>query len=82
MVGENFIRLSRHDEYLEKMLKDLSNLRDEWGKEYRSDNENFSWNRLNKITDRIEKLKRNIYTYVYNRNSIEYTRQFEKKYLW
>lgn len=85
MTGENyirFIRSKRKDEHLEKMLNDLNNLRTEWGEEYRSDNENFSWNRLNEITDKIEKLKFYIYAYVYNRNSIEYTREFERKYLW
>ena len=85
MTGENYIRFirgNRKDEHLEKMLEDLNNLRTEWGQEYRSDNENFSWDRLNATTDKIEKLKFYIYTYVYNRNSIEYTREFERKYLW
>jgi hypothetical protein len=86
MTGENFIRLNRHDEHLERMIKDLDTLRAEWGEEYRRQDEYgyyiFDSNKLDKIQERIEKLKFRIYMYVYNRNPIEYTREFEKKHLW
>lgn len=86
MVGENFIRLNRHDEHLEKMKNDLSNLRSKWSEEYHRQDEDgnyiFNANELYKIEEKIKKLKHCIYTYVYNRNSIEYTREFERKYLW
>lgn len=86
MTGENFIRLNRHDEHLEKMKNDLSNLRSKWSEEYHRQDEDGNYiydiNELYKIEEKIEKLKSCIYTYVYNRNSIEYTREFARKYLW
>lgn len=86
MVGENFIRHNRRDEHLEKMKNDLSNLRSEWGKEYHRQDENGNYicnlNKLEDINEKIETLKYYMYIYVYNRNSIEYTREFERKYLW
>lgn len=86
MTGENFIRLNRHDEHLEKMKNDLSNFRSKWSEEYHRQDEDgnyiYNANELYRIEEKIEKLKQCIYTYVYNRNSIEYTREFARKYLW
>ncbi len=89
MTGENyigFIRSDKRDKHLEKMKTDLYNLRTKWGKEYhRQDEEgNYICNfgKLEDISEKIEKLKRYIYIYVYNRNTLEYTREFERKYLW
>lgn len=79
MIGENFTRHNRHDEHLEKMKNDLENLRDEWGEEYYGQ---CDINKLNDIEEKIKKLKYYMYVYVANRNSIEYTREFERKYLW
>ena len=89
MTGENyirFIRSNRQDEYLEKMKNDLFALRNKWGEEYHKQDKEGNFicdiNILEEIGQKIEKLKDYIYTYVYNRNSIEYTRAFERKYLW
>lgn len=89
MTGENyirFIRSDRHDEHLEKMKNDLFDLRTKWGEEYHRQDEDgnhiCNLGVLEEIHEKIEKLKDCIYTYVYNRNSIEYTREFERKYLW
>ena len=90
MTGENYIRVIRsnsQDEHLEKMKNDLAALRDKWGEEYhRQDEEGnhiCSPIVLEDINEEIEKLKKCIYTYVYNRNSsIDYIREFEREYLW
>lgn len=90
MTGENyirFIRSDRKDNHLEKMLDDLQNLRTKWGEEYHRQDEEGNHicnpSKLEEIHKRIEKLKECIYTYVYNRNaSLEYVREFERKYLW
>ena len=88
MTGENFIRLNRHDTHLEEMLHGLSKLREQWSEEYHRQDEYgdyiFDTNLLYKIEEKIERLKNNIYTYVYNRNSgnYSYIRNFERKYLW
>lgn len=86
MTGENFIRHNRHDEHLEKMKKDLRNLRNKWGEEYHRQDEAGNlicdYCKLEEINNKIETLKFHIYTYVYNRNSLKYTREFTRKYLW
>lgn len=89
MTGENYIRFIRsdkRDEHLEKMKNDLSTLRAKWGEEYYRQDEDGNYicnvSILEGINKKIEKLKDYIYTYVYNRNSIDYTREFERKYLW
>lgn len=89
MTGENyirFIRSNKKDEHLEKMKDDLLNLRNKWSEEYHRQDDEGNYicdlNNLGKIHEKIEKLKHYIYTYVYNRNSVEYTREFERKYLW
>lgn len=89
MTGENYIRFIRsdkRDEHLEKMKNDLSALRAKWGEEYYRQDEDGNYicnvGILDEINKKIEKLKDYIYTYVYNRNSIDYTREFERKYLW
>lgn len=90
MTGENYRRFignNRHDEHLEKMKNDLFDLRTKWGEEYHRQDEEGNYicdiNILNKIDDKIEKLKDCIYTYVYNRtDSLEEIRAFERKYLW
>ena len=84
MTGENFIRLNRHDTHLEKMLQDLSSLREKWSVAYHDiDCDNY-FDVLYKIEDKIQTLKKCIYTYVYNRNSpnYDYIRDFERKHLW
>lgn len=89
MTGENyirFIRSNRKNEYLEKMKDDLLKLRTKWGEEYRRQDEEGNYicdlNKLEEINKKIEQLKHHLYIYVYNRNSIEYTREFERKFLW
>ena len=86
MTGENFKRLNRHDTHLEKMIADLETLREKWSDEYHKQDDDgnyiFDNNTLDEITEKIERLKNCLYTYVYNRNTIEYTREFAKKYLW
>jgi hypothetical protein len=86
MTGENFKRLNRHDAKLEKMISDLAALRARWSEEYhrQDDDGNYIFNSdtLDEITQKIERLKECLYTYVYNRNPFEYARDFEKKYLW
>jgi uncharacterized protein with von Willebrand factor type A (vWA) domain len=86
MTGENFKRLHRRDTTLEKMIADLDALREKWSEEYhkQDDDGNYIFNNefLNAITAKIERLKNCIYAYVYNRNTIEYTREFAKKHLW
>lgn len=86
MTGENFIILNRHDTHLEKMLSNLSDLRDKWSEEYHRQDEDgyyiFDSNKLDEIDEKIKNLKYYIYTYVYNRNSIEYTREIARRYLW
>ena len=85
MTGENFKRLNRHDTHLEKMLADLETLRDKWGEEYHKQDKDgyriFNIDTLYEIDEKIKRLKYCIYTYVYNRNTIEYTREFSKKHL-
>ena len=84
MTGENFMRLNRHDTHLEKMLQDLSSLREKWNVAYHDTDCDDYFEVVKKIEDKVEKLKHCIYTYVYNRNSgnYSYIRDFERKYLW
>lgn len=84
MTGENFIRLNRHDAHLEKMIEGLNELRAKWSEVYRdTDNDNY-FDIISKIENKIETLKNNIYTYVYNRNlnNYNYVKEFAKKYLY
>ena len=39
MIGENFIRINRHDNHLEKMKNDLLTLRHKWSQEYHKQDE-------------------------------------------
>lgn len=86
MTGENFKRLNRHDTHLEKMISDLAKLRSKWSEEYHKQDDDgnyiFNGNTLDEIAEKIERLKNCLYTYVYNRNTVDYTREFAKKYLW
>lgn len=88
MTGENFIRLNRHDTHLEQMLQGLSKLREQWSEEYHRQDEDGNYIcdsiKLDKINEKIKRLKYNIYTYVYSRNTpnFDYIRDFEKKHLW
>ena len=84
MTGENFKRINRHDDKVEKMLDDLQLLRTEWSNTSKStDNINY-FNDLNKVTEKIEHLKICIYTYYYNRHlgNYEAVKEFERRYLW
>lgn len=81
LTGENFLRIDNHDERLEKMLTDLRVLRRKWADEYYN-NDDFTYEALYKIEDKIEHLKRCIYAYVYNRYGFERAMHYDKKYLW
>jgi hypothetical protein len=86
MTGENFLRINRPDEHLKRMLSDLDELRDKWSEEYhkqdRDGNYIFNIDNMYKIEEKIKKLKYYIYTYYYNRHTIEEVRAFTRKYLW
>jgi hypothetical protein len=86
MTGENFKRLNRHDTKLEKMVSDLATLRAIWSEEYhRQDGDGdyiFNIDNIYKIEEKIEKLKYYIYTYYYNRHTVEEVREFSRKCLW
>jgi hypothetical protein len=83
MTGENFIRISRHDTHLEKMLNDLWDMQAEWARAYHDTENEKYYDILYEIENRIGNLKNNIYTYVYNRNlgNYDYVRDFERRYL-
>lgn len=84
MTGENFIRINRKDEHLADMLNGLNELRNKWSVAYHDTESDDYFAILAKLEEKIERLKYNIYTYVYNRNCPNYTyiKEFERKYLW
>ena len=86
MTGENFKRLSRCDEKLDRMKLGLQDLRTEWGDEYYHQNEDgeydFDFYKLRKIEQKIEHLKHCMYVYVHNRYGWEYASEFDRNVLW
>ena len=84
MTGENFKRINRKDERLQKMITSLDRLREEWRFAYHNTDADDYFSYLYTIEAKIEKLKLDIYTYVYNRNlnNYDYVKEFERKHLW